>query len=222
MRLYVIRHGETSWNVARRLQGHAGADLNENGVRLAEVTARAMKDIPFDLCFTSPLTRAAHTARIILAGRNVPVIEEPRIMEISFGEWEGLCCASGRSEIPGTNFLETFHKTPFNYVRAPGGESIADVCARTADFYQELSGNPEYQDKTILISTHGCASRAFLRNVYEDKEDYWHGGVPMNCAVSIVDVKDGKAVLLESDKIYYDASDCVDYYAAKEEKNEDK
>ena len=44
----------------------------------------------------------------------------------------------------------------------------------------------------------------------------------MNCAVSIVDVKDGKAVLLESDKIYYDASDCVDYYAAKEEKNEDK
>ena len=77
MRLYVIRHGETSWNVARRLQGHAGADLNENGVRLAEVTARAMKDIPFDLCFTSPLTRAAHTARIILAGRNVPVIEEP-------------------------------------------------------------------------------------------------------------------------------------------------
>lgn len=45
---------------------------------------------------------------------------------------------------------------------------------------------------------------------------------PMNCAVSIVDVKDGKAVLLESDKIYYDASDCVDYYAAKEEKNEDK
>ncbi len=117
------------------------------------------------------------------------MIEEPRIMEISFGEWEGLCCASGRSEIPGTNFLETFHKTPFNYVPAPGGESIADVCARTADFYQELSGNPEYQDKTILISTHGCASRAFLRNVYEDKEDYWHGGVPMNCAVSIVDVR---------------------------------
>ena len=70
---------------------------------------------------------------------------------------------------------------------------------------------------TILISTHGCASRAFLNNVYEDKEDFWHGGVPANCAVSIVDVRDGKAVLTESDKIYYAESDRVDYFKAEED-----
>ena len=120
MRLYVIRHGETSWNVARKLQGHQGADLDENGVRLAEITARGMKDIPFELCFTSPLPRARHTAEIILAGRDVPVIEEPRIMEIGFGEWEGLCCAPGRSEIPGDGF-EKFHRAPFEYTAPPGG-----------------------------------------------------------------------------------------------------
>jgi broad specificity phosphatase PhoE len=216
MRLYVIRHGETSWNVARKLQGHQGADLDEKGVQLAEITARGMKDIPFELCFTSPLPRARHTAEIILAGRDVPVIEEPRIMEIGFGEWEGLCCAPGRSEIPGDGF-EKFHRAPFEYTAPPGGESIRDVCRRTKEFFQELIHDPEYQDMTILISTHGCASRAFLNNVYEDKEDFWHGGVPANCAVSIVDVRDGKAVLTESDKIYYEESDRVDYFKAEED-----
>ena len=115
-------------------------------------------------------------------------------------------------------FLQTCLKnicTPSSQLRHHGYDPAVTICLCLRvclDVYK----------RQILISTHGCASRAFLRNVYEDKEDYWHGGVPMNCAVSIVDVKDGKAVLLESDKIYYDASDCVDYYAAKEEKNEDK
>ena len=222
MRLYVIRHGETSWNVERRLQGRAGADLNENGVRLAEVTARAMKDRPFDLCFTSPLPRAAHTARIILGERKIPVIEEPRIMEISFGEWEGLRCAPPEcSEIPNHGF-DAFHSDPYAFVPPPGGESIMDVCERTAEFYQELIHNPEYQKLTILISTHGCASRAFLRNVYENKEDFWHGGVPMNCAVSIIDVVNGQGVLTESDKIYYDPSEGMDYFAVKGENDEHK
>lgn len=221
MRLYVIRHGETSWNVARKLQGHAGADLDENGVRLAEVTAEGMKDILFDLCFTSPLIRAKHTAEIILAGRSVPIIEEPRIMEISFGEWEGLCCAPGRSEIPGDGF-EKFYKAPREYPGAPGGETVGDVCRRTRDFFLELTGNPDLQEKNILISTHGCAARAFLNNVYEDKEDFWHGGVPANCAVSIVEVRDGRAVLLESDKIYYAESERKDYFAVKEEQHENK
>ena len=221
MRLYVIRHGETSWNVARKLQGHAGADLDENGVRLAEITAREMKDISFDLCFTSPLLRARHTAEIILAGRNVPIIEEPRIMEIGFGEWEGLCCAPGRSEIPGNGF-DKFYKAPYEYQAPPGGETIHDLCRRTREFFLELTRHPEYQRKTILISTHGCASRAFLNNVYEDKENFWHGGVPANCAVSIVDIEDGKAVLTESDKIYYSESERVNYFEMEEGKNENK
>ena len=55
MLIYVIRHGETSWNVQRKLQGRQGADLDEKGIRLAEITAEALKDVPFDLCYTSPL-----------------------------------------------------------------------------------------------------------------------------------------------------------------------
>ena len=57
MRLYIIRHGETDWNTAGRLQGQTDTRLNENGIRLAGITAEGMKDIPFDLCITSPLKK---------------------------------------------------------------------------------------------------------------------------------------------------------------------
>ena len=57
----------------------------------------------------------------------------------------------------------------------------------------------------MLIASHGCCIRALLHNVYEDAglENYWHGKVPPNCCVNVVEVRDGKAVLLEEDKIYY-------------------
>ena len=72
MKLYIIRHGETAWNVEGRLQGQSDTELNENGVRLAKVTAEGLKNIPFDLGISSPLRRAKHTAELVLAGRNVP------------------------------------------------------------------------------------------------------------------------------------------------------
>ena len=49
MKLYIMRHGETAWNVEGRLQGQSDTELNENGVRLAKVTAEGLKNIPFDL-----------------------------------------------------------------------------------------------------------------------------------------------------------------------------
>ena len=70
MRLYIIRHGETPWNTQLRLQGQTDIELNEKGRALAEVTARAMRGIPFDMVITSPLVRARETADIVLEHRD--------------------------------------------------------------------------------------------------------------------------------------------------------
>lgn len=216
MRLYVIRHGETDWNRQGRMQGQTDIALNENGVRLARETAEGMKEIPFDLCITSPLKRARQTAEIILQGREVPVLVEKRIQEISFGDWEGIGCRRENYEIPVPyEEFQRFYKDPFHYNPCNSGESIKDLCGRTAQFWQELVSAREYQEKTILISTHGCALRALLHNVYEDKNDFWHGQVPVNCAVSIVEIKDKRARLLEDDRIYYDAGEAVNYFKAE-------
>lgn len=213
MLLYIIRHGETQWNVEGRLQGQSETHLNENGIRLAKVTAEGLRDVPFDLGITSPLERARMTAQIILGDRNVPLYEDDRIQELSFGSWEGLGCRKENYQIPSEHF-DDFYKDPLHFQPAEDGETIMHLCERTREFYQELIRREEYQDKTILIASHGCATRAILQNVYTDHSDFWHGGVPLNCAVNIVEVRDGKSRLLEEDKVYYGKEDCVNFYGA--------
>ena len=214
MLLYIVRHGETDWNTQKRLQGQADTQLNANGIRLAGITAQGMKDIPLDLGITSPLQRAKKTAEIILEGRNVPLLEDDRLKEISFGSWEGLCCSRSHFEIP-TKHFDDFYLRPFDFVPAADGETVGMLCKRLESFWQDLIHTPEYQDKSILIASHGCAVRALLHQVYEDKEDFWRGHVPMNCSVNIVEVKDGQARIVEEDKVYYSKEDCVDFYAAE-------
>lgn len=211
MLLYVIRHGETLWNAERKMQGFQGSDLNENGVRLAKVTAEGLKDVPFDLCITSPLIRARHTAEIIMEGRNKPIIEEGRLKELNFGIWEGRCVAPDRMEVPIEQF-RLFRMDPFRYQPPEGGESFRELIARTGSFFDDLIRIPEYQDKTILISAHGGAVRAFLNRLYSDPEDFWQGGVPMNCAFSIVEVKDSVPELIVSDRVCYGEEEFPEYY----------
>ena len=91
MRLYIIRHGVTEWNELKKVQGAADIPLAPEGMRLAEKTGEALRDVPFDICFTSPLHRAVETARLVLGKRadRVPVIPDRRIQEIDFGVVEG-------------------------------------------------------------------------------------------------------------------------------------
>ena len=200
MKMYIIRHGQTPWNARKCLQGRSDVDLNENGIYLAELTGKALRDVTFDMAFTSPLIRAKHTAQCILAGRKVPIIEDERLIEISFGIYEGCCYAEENRQVP-QQWIENFFHAPQDYVAAPGGESLDDVEKRTRNFMEDICSRKELQDKTILVSTHGCALRGLLKS---NREDYWHGGVSKNCAVSIVTCNRGeKPVLVEENHIYY-------------------
>ena len=204
MKMYIIRHGQTPWNARKCPQGRSDVDLNENGIYLAELTGKALRDVTFDMAFTSPLIRAKHTAQCILAGREVPIIEDERLIEISFGIYEGCCYAEENRQVP-QQWIENFFHAPQDYVAAPGGESLDDVEKRTRDFMEDICSRKELQDKTILVSTHGCALRGLLNSIREsNREDYWHGGVSKNCAVSIVTCNRGeKPVLVEENHIYY-------------------
>ncbi len=200
MKLYIIRHGETQWNVQKRLQGTSDTELNEKGITLAKVTGKALMDVPFYCCFTSPLKRASETARLVLNGREIPVYPDERIQEISFGNWEGREAAL----LPPSMLDNFFHHTE-RYQAPEGGEELSQICARTKAFWEDITSREELQDKTILIASHGCAVRALLQNVYEDAsvENFWHGKVPPNCGVNIVEVRENKAILLEEDVVYY-------------------
>ena len=220
MRLYVMRHGETEWNRERRLAGRSDIPLNENGIKLAMETAKGLADVEFDFCISSPLMRAVQTAKIVLNDRLIPFKREPKLIEIDFGDYEGVCCVKdGEIVVPQ---YAPFQQDPLHFYGMPNGEGIPDVLKRASAYFDELISVPAWQNKTILISTHGCYYRAFLNRLYPDPSVFWHTGVPRNCAVSIVDVKDGVPQLVESDTIYYDPSLALPYFTHWMVHHEDK
>lgn len=214
LKIYIVRHGETNGNLCGVLQGWTDEPLNDKGRELARITGKALADIQFDFAISSPLSRAYETAQILLAENHneTPVIQtDNRIKEMFFGSWEGLGLAEENFSIPSENF-NLFYTDPFHFVNSESGESIFDVCSRTGDFYQEIIHNTEYENKTILVTTHGFALRAMLQQVYEHKDDFWHGKIPDNCAVNIIEAVDGVGTLVGDDLIYYDSSLCVNPY----------
>lgn len=203
MKLYIVRHGETPWNKERKLQGQVDIPLNEFGRTLARKTAKGLSAISFDVCYSSPLARARETAELILDGRHTPIIEDKRIIEMSFGSYEGKCCSKSGWELP-----EEFHRFfdgPERYTAPPGGEDFAEVKRRTGEFLQEICQKEEYQDCNILITTHGAALAGLLNNI-KDKpiSEYWGIGVHKNCAVTEVQVRNGIPRILSENVTYYD------------------
>lgn len=204
MRIYIVRHGETEANKKGYLQGWSNDPLNENGVLLAQLTGRGMKGIRFDQCISSPLNRAKETAEIILreSGNSIPVSFDDRIKEMNFGSYE-------RMDIRDEKIVR-FLKEPDVNFKFPKGESATELMIRTQEFLKELIAKDD--DKTYLVSTHGCALRAMLNFLYEDRDDFWHGHVPYNCCVNIIDAKDGAPTLIADDKIYYGQELAIDRY----------
>ena len=201
MLLYVLRHGVTRWNKLKKVQGTMDIPLAPEGIELAEKTGKALRDVPFDICFTSPLTRARQTAQCVLGDREIPVIEDKRIQEIDFGVLEGTQFKDAQGKIVSRE-MEIFFEDPLNFKRPENGENISDILKRTREFWIEKTTDPELADKTVLVSSHGCAVRALLQNIYQDPAHFWHGCVPPNCSINLVEVKDGKIRLLEEDKVY--------------------
>lgn len=201
MILYIMRHGETYWNRERRMQGGTDIALTEEGIAMAKLSGQNMKDLPIDLCISSPLSRAYETAKCVIGDRNIPIVTDKRVQEISFGEWEGECVITDNKIAPG--YLDLFFTDPIKCERPPKGETFRDVQERTGDLLRELSEKEEYADKHILISSHGAAGRCLLSHFYEDKDDIWRGCVPPNCGVTIVEVVNGQRKVIELDHVYY-------------------
>ena len=213
MLIYLVRHGETYYNLQGILQGQSDGKLNENGIQLAVQTGKAMRDIHFDCAYASPLSRAYDTCRYILdnsGNGELKIITDPRLMEINMGDWEKKKYRPGESELDDPERLKLFFSDSFKYPGAPNGETIFDVIKRTKEFLDELTKHDT--DETVLVASHGCAIRAMMNGFYDNPHDFWQGHVPYNCSVHILESKNGSTQLLEMDKVYYDKSRCINLF----------
>ncbi len=198
MALYMIRHGETEWNVRHVLQGTADIPLNYNGKRQAEALAEEIRaqGLKFDRIYVSPLERARETARITTGVPEEDMIIEPRLIEIEFGPLEGepyeLRNPEAAANLPENLFNFGFY--PQFYVPPEGAESFQDVIRRTGAFLQELLPTIR-PDENVLLVSHGGALHGVLYNLQgkTDLQDFWK---PLFGNCKLMEWKDGQLLQL--------------------------
>lgn len=201
MKIYLIRHGETDWNKAGRFQGSADIPLNENGIRLAEVTAEAMQDVPVDMIYSSPLIRARKTAEIMRRNRMVEIVEDDRLREMSFGRFEGTNIREAKADTG--HGLHDFIMNPGSYC-AKDGEDFKDVICRCRSFLTEVLMPQEKHFDSVMVTAHGALIRCFLRCLEERPlAEFWQGVPQGNCAVTLIELCGGRFRILEEGKLYY-------------------
>ncbi len=149
-RLIAVRHGETAWNVATRIQGQLDIGLNATGVWQAEQAAIALQGEPIDVVIASDLWRAWQTAQIIASAQNLSVTTDEALRERGFGEFEGKTYAEIAAQFPDQSLKWRKRVPDF----APdGGESLNAFRERVVAVLTRLC--KQHVGKTILVVAHG-------------------------------------------------------------------
>lgn len=169
--LYITRHGKTDWNNRHKLQGRTDIPLNEEGRKMAEQANAAYSNLHLDICYCSPLIRAKETAEILLKNRNVPIIIDERLIEMNFGEYEGL---ENSFSIPNCP-INVIFKEPEKYIYSVGGaETFEELYARTGDFIEKVLKPQLQQKKDILIVGHGAMNASIACQIKQlPIEQFW-------------------------------------------------
>ncbi|WP_319501626.1 histidine phosphatase family protein [uncultured Draconibacterium sp.] len=162
----IIRHGETMWNVQKRIQGQRNSKLSENGITQAELVAKALAKREFDVLVSSDLERAVETAKIINKQLVLPHKYNANLRERSFGIFEG------------KNFAEIEEKYPEEFRRykernpefvVPGGESIQQMYKRVTSEIESIACN--FKDQKVLIVSHGLVLEMMMYRTFNLKLD---------------------------------------------------
>jgi broad specificity phosphatase PhoE len=190
--LYYIRHGETDWNVAGRLQGRHDVPLNARGRAQATHCGQVLRDLLVQLgrdpaavdFMSSPLGRARETMELARAAMGLAVDDYrvvPALSEISFGEWEGCTIAQLRNRDPQRIAAREHDKWHFI---PPGGESYEMVAARMGAWYAELG-------RDAVVTAHGGTARGLMA---------WLG-IAKPAAAPLIDIAQGVVYVFEGDRL---------------------
>ena len=152
--LWLIRHGQTDWNVEGRWQGQApqAPGLNEAGRAQSRSMREQLNEINFTAVYSSDLLRARQTAEILAEPSGISVILEPRLREINLGAWEGMLSTEIQSRYPEE--LAARERDPY-HSRAPGGELPSEVAGRVFEAADDIAAR--HPRDSVLVVSHGVS-----------------------------------------------------------------
>ena len=225
MKLVLIRHGQSVWNLENRFTGWTDVPLSENGEREAKEAGRLLKNAgyDFDICYTSYLKRAIRTLNLVLAELDrewLPVVKTWKLNERHYGALQGLNKADTAAkygdeqvkiwrrsyDVCPPELDEDDERNPKNFVQYAGldkselplTESLADTVERVRPYFEEVIKKDMIAGKRVIIAAHGNSIRAlikYFRDVPDDK-------------IVEEEVPTGKPLVYEFD----DDFNVVDYY----------
>ncbi|MBO3461845.1 histidine phosphatase family protein [Aetokthonos hydrillicola Thurmond2011] len=209
-RVIIVRHGESTYNTEKRIQGRTDASkLTEKGRNDAIKVGKALSNISFDAIYTSPLQRAKETADIIRrelainAGNSASIQTSDKLMEIDLPLWVGMLSAEVKEKFPEDYqiWLEQPDKLKMLLKRAEGTQEYFPVLAlyeQARQFWQEIL--PYHQGETILIVAHNGINRAMLATALSISPSRYHSLQQSNCGISVLNFSGGlgEPVQLES------------------------
>jgi broad specificity phosphatase PhoE len=158
--ILLVRHGQTDWNVAGRIQGQSDIPLNQIGINQANIFAERFNGDHYEAVFSSDMQRAIQTAHIIAERLNVPVFTDKRLREVNHGRWEGMFIKdlldNHRHE------YEAFRNDPINS-RPPGGETLSEAAGRMEAAVTTAA--VQFPTQRIVLVSHGLALAVLLCKV---------------------------------------------------------
>ena len=164
---YIVRHGQTNWNILGKTQGHGNSDLTQKGEEQAFELAKAIKEYPIDYIYSSDLGRAVQTAEIVGDQIGVKVNQTKSLREMGFGDWEGLLIDEIKKNHAKT--YETWRNQP-HLADIPNGETLHIIKDRVDAFIKELNEklnipksfkDAGIDEKEFLAKVDVLADRAF-------------------------------------------------------------
>ena len=163
-KLVLVRHGQSFWNLQNRFTGWVDVPLTEKGKEEAFKAGELLKDIRFKVAYTSALTRAQETLRIILEviGLQIPIIKDQALNERHYGALQGLNKDRARQKYG----VEIVHLWRRSYdIAPPEGESLKDTAARTIPFLERAILGDIYEGNDVLVVAHGNSLRSIIMHL---------------------------------------------------------
>ncbi|MDD5416024.1 MAG: histidine phosphatase family protein [Candidatus Daviesbacteria bacterium] len=161
--LYIVRHGQTDWNLKEITQGETNIPLNNKGIKQAKALGKNLKNIHFDVVFSSDLIRAKQTAEVINLERKLAIKTAKALRERRYGKHEGTP-QSEMKEIYDT-WEKLSKKERLSYKPYESYETDEEIIGRYITFLREVA--VLYLGKTVLIVSHGGVMRVLLNHLSE-------------------------------------------------------
>ena len=195
--IILARHGETQWNVEEVFRGRIDIELNETGIKQAELLAEYLSGIKIDAVYSSPLRRALKTAEMIASYHKLDVEIAPGLVDFDYGEWQSLAHQQVKDRYK--ELYAEWINSP-DRVKMPDGESLSDVRERALGVVSDVIA--KYEGTVVLVS-HRVVNKVLICALLGlDNSHFWNIKQD-TCGITTFTYQNGRFILIKHNDTSY-------------------